>query len=110
MRKAWLFVGSVVVGMAVGFFVLWAFGILPPEYGHYCPDQQTTDENCPIHHVAYVIFSFGGKILEWSFTGVTAFATGVIAWLTVRLWQINQSQLQQGRKIERAYLHGGGAP
>jgi hypothetical protein len=108
MRTWWIFGVCLCVGVALTACAGWALGLLPAHIP-YCSLEQG-HETCATYNVAFFTSWKLGDFLNWISPAITAAATGAIAWLTKRLWQINLSQLQHGRKVERAYLHGGGEP
>jgi hypothetical protein len=99
----WFFVA---VGALLALLISWASGF-PPAYAHYCPDQQTYNESCPIRHIAGIAISLVGRFFEWGFTGITAFATFMIFRLTDRLKKISSEQLRHNILVERSYLWPG---
>src|SRR5262245_22010984 len=54
-----------------------------------------------------IVWNIGKALDHWSAL-ITAIATALIAYFTKTIWDINRSQLQHGRQVERAYISAGG--
>lgn len=105
--RFWLtFVVSLCVGVALAGFAGWALGLIP-DHVPYCYYEQGY-KTCATYNVALFTIWKIGEALNWIAPAITAAATGAIALLTKRLWQINRGQLQHGQEVERAYVSGGG--
>src|SRR5208282_4364980 len=80
-----------------------------PTQGQICEYTQAGYKECTTNNIISVALWPVEKFLNDIAPALTAFATVAIALLTRRLWKINRSQLQRNRKVERAYVSGGGA-
>jgi hypothetical protein len=69
-------------------------------------DTNNNQNNCPPHHLPYVILWYVGYVVNSA--TITAAATGVIAWFTATIWQVNRNQLSHAHRVERAYISCGG--
>jgi hypothetical protein len=98
--------------IALGFLfasALWIVLIVlnsdPSAYHQICETNQYTDKaSCPPHHIPYVIAWYVGNWFDKSSAVITAFATAAIAYLTLAIRDVNRSQLEHARRVERAHV------
>jgi hypothetical protein len=104
------FILSVVLSLIlVGLFVWWGQSGISTQ-GEICEYTQTGYKDCSKHHIVVVALWKIAEFSNWISPAVTALATGVIAWLTRRLWQISRREWKHNQQVERAFVSGGGSP
>jgi hypothetical protein len=102
-KRFWIWL---LVGAALAFALLTILGLFPTR-ANYCSYHESGYKDCSSYYLVFIPLVWSIDHLEAVSTLVTGIATGVIALLTKRLWQISRDDLNQARLLERAYLWPG---
>jgi hypothetical protein len=66
--------------------------------------EHTGHKDCATYSVPLFLLVKVGKLLDASAAAITAIATGVIAYFTWTIWNINRNQLEHNQRVERAHV------
>jgi hypothetical protein len=96
--------------LAVYVIALWAFELAGfPTQGEIC-EVTAAGQDCASYNILFATAWKIARIADHWSAFITALATVAIAWFTLTIRHVNESQLAHSHQVERAYISGGGAP
>jgi hypothetical protein len=106
LKERWQRIAAVAIPAYV--IALWAYALAGfPTQGEIC-EVTARGKDCGSYNILFALVWNVVKAADHWSALITAIATGFIAYFTKTIWNINRTQLQHARQVERAYISGGG--